>query len=157
MNTREFANILHGKGQDELPPGRYALEKYGKPWRVVTVEAVGVAPVAPDVPPVVEPVIVPAAVVVPEVKPALVPVEPGPVLVAGRPLVVNAAMARFMAGKPAAVLDAPESEPASEPAAESMTRAKWRKMSQEARAYHIKHCTELDSDEAVNDWLESLP
>ena len=64
-------------------------------------------------------------------------------------------MAAFLAKcKPAAL---PESEPASEPAAESMTRKRWAKMSLEARAYHIKHCTDLDSDEAVAEWLEGLP
>jgi len=37
MNTREFAKMLHGA----CPPGCYSLERYGKPWRRITIEAAG--------------------------------------------------------------------------------------------------------------------
>jgi hypothetical protein len=151
MDTITIREFYRRAQAGKLQAGEYRLEKYGRAAYVVTVAG---STATPEPVPVVRPVIEPAAVPIPEGKPVVLPVEPGPVLVAGRPLVVNAAMARFMAGKPAAVAEA---EPASEPAAESMTRARWKRLSMEARAYHIKHCTELDSDEAVNDWLESLP
>jgi hypothetical protein len=110
--------------------------------------------VAPPVVPVVKAEAVPVVVLSP---------EPGPAPAVKTPGVSESADAKLFrllaAGKAAreAELAGPASEPASEPAAESMTRARWKRLSLEARAYHIKHCTELDSDEAVNDWLESLP
>lgn len=38
-----------------------------------------------------------------------------------------------------------------------MTRAKWRKLSMEARADYVEHHTKLESNEAVAEWLEALP
>lgn len=78
---------------------------------------------------------------------------PAPVLVAGRPCRVDAKTAALLSrGRAiAGTVAGPEPEP------EPMTRARWSKMSLEARAYHVKHCTALDSEEAVADWLEALP
>ena len=155
LSYREF--------QKRMPaPGRYAIMSRGRARWFVTVEVAGSAP---------EPA--PAAAAAPvdcvavQSAPALVgkvvplPAESAPaldvapVVVAGRPLKVNAARARFLAGKPAAADSVPADDLPAE--AESMTRAKWRRMSPEARTYYIKHSTALDSDEAVAEWLEGLP
>jgi len=72
--------------------------------------------VAPAVKP--EPVPAPSSINAPAVLAAVVsvPAEPVPVLVAGRPLKVNPAMAAFLArAKPAPVADDPDEEPAAKP------------------------------------------
>ena len=164
MNDTTFDATLTARelvrGFEKMAPGRYVVTRYGKPWRVIVVEEVGAGSGTAAGPAPVDCVAVqPAPVLVGKVAPLPAESAPAldvaPVVVAGRPLKVNAAMARFLAGKPAAADSVPADDLPAE--AESMTRAKWRRMSPEARTYYIKHSTALDSDEAVAEWLEGLP
>ena len=141
MSITDFLTVITDNG---LPVGSYCLTRYGKPWRVVVVSEVGagLVPVAGPAP--VDCVATqPASVLVGKVEPLPAPV------VAGRPLKVNAVMARFLA--------AAEAEATSEPKAEPMTRARWKRMSMDARAHHIQHFTECATEEERLEWEETLP
>lgn len=143
-------------------PGRYAIMSRGRARWFVTVEVADGfkitdidrgdgSPGSSSItvaPPVDCVAAQPAPALVGKVTLAPVVLDVAPV-VAGRPLKVNAVMARFLA--------AAEAEATSEPKAEPMTRARWKRMSMDARAHHIQHFTECATEEERLEWEETLP
>ena len=140
---------------ETLAYGRYALTKYGKHWRRVTIAKWG-DPVGP-----VESVPVDCVAAAPVAGPVVGRIEPlkAPALVldaapvvAGRPCRMDAKTAALLAGAGQLQADDPEPEP------ERMTQQRWRKMSPDVRRLYVRqHCPDLEDEQDLADWTAELP
>ena len=132
-------------------PGQYCVERYGKPWRWITVsdrepgevppvDCVAAAPVAGPVVGRIEPLKAPALVL-----------DAAPV-VAGRPCRMDAGTAALLASAGQLQADDPGPEP------ERMTQQRWRKMSPDVRRLYVRqHCPDLEDEQDLADWTAELP
>jgi len=155
MDTITIREFYRRAQAGKLQAGEYRLEKYGRAAYVVTVAGAAVAPVIPEPAPEVKAEVAAPAVVPAEPEPAPVVVLDVAPVVAGSPCRMDSRTAALLAkGR----LGARDPEPASEPAEpEPMTRARWKRMSLEARAHHVRHFTDCTTEEERLDWEENLP
>ena len=139
MNTREFAKMF----RKTCPPGRYCLERYGKPWRWITVsdrepgevplvDCVAAAPVP--------------GLVVGKVEPLKAPVGD------------TVKLADLLARGRATVSQGPADNPP--PAVKARVPAEWRAWSVERRRRWLKvNRLDLtrgeDCEERITEWVEA--
>jgi hypothetical protein len=151
MTIREFASRLgHG-----IEPGEYELTAYGKPALMVTVRRVGAASLNAPAPAAVEVKAEPVPAPVVELAPEVVPVPAAPALGNASRLAALLARGRSTLSK-VAPADLPD-DPA--PAMPAMSQSRWRKLDPDARVRYVQRylAATVTDEDALADWLESLP